>query len=730
MSREIFDIISNNPLSGDLFLGFNLVLYIKEHDARSDERKARPIDLKRYWLPANAVYETPSRLVECTHYFVALIYALDYFAASNPPSNSKCNRICFMLSSIIKFLEYCWLNNVFDLGAISASFTLKLASSLAKNGWHEALDINFRLTRFLDTAKDPFHPIFTSTNSSVSLSSVGFQFAVATNITGNEVAVYFDRVRQFQVNIGWRTAFRKNNNAPKGMRYSLLRQTLESINLLYHSIDAYRAKIVPYENYVQLAKKLTENPGTTEDINSYDAGMLLEYSLDYVNTKSDRTLRLLAFAAKQLTQPGSVRENFSRVMRFARRVGLVKSDAVESENIKDGLRFLNASIKYILNACFVVIAIFNARRKRELTHKKYGLSLGSGIVINEKAGIFLQEFYVEKTVKNYVRFYIASATKLAITTLEKLQLIFINKPFKNHDYSKAIDRNLTLFRYRAFDSSGFASKYSQFDFESSDPKMSGNYIFSAIGKPMRLTPHMFRRLYCKIFINRYEYFMLPFLSYQLQHEDISTTQIYISNPHAQAESAEISKLYDWNLQVQSEAIIIHNDEIMMSMAEITREKFSEIIYRSISDENTSGGYTKLVRALYKKMFSSVEYAKPDVEKMQKLLERLKSRGHGPQPFKHAQCLAGANRIKSKSKCWQRNDNRLHKENASPKLCRGCLFSWTSEEHIHGMELDLVSLRSEAATIPESSIARINMEYDIEDLEGTLRYHKSYLGKHI
>ncbi|MCK8666763.1 site-specific integrase [Pseudomonas azerbaijanoccidens] len=563
MSREIFDIISNNPLSEDLFLDDNLVLHVKEHDARSDERKARPIDLKRYWLPANTVYETPSRFVECTHYFVALIYALDYFAASNPSSNSKCNRICFMLASLIKFFEHCWLNHVFDIGAISTPFALNLARSLAKNGWHEALDINSRLTGFLDTAKDPVHPIFTSTNSRVCMSSVGFQYAIATNIAGKEVAVYFDRVRQFEVNIGWRKTFKKNDKAPEGMKYSLLRQTLESINLLYHSIKEYRAKIVPYENYVRLAKELTGNPGATEDINSYDAGMLLEYSLDYINTKSDRTLRLLDFASKQLTRPGSVRKNLSRVMRFARRVGLVKADAVESGNVRGGLGFLNASIKFILNACFVVIAVFNARRKRELTHKKYGLSLGSGIVINEKAGIFLQEFYVEKTLKNYVKFYIASATKMAITILEKLQLIFINEPFKCHDYSKVIDRDLTLFRYRAFDGNGFSSKYSQFDFECFEPRMSGDYIFSAIGKPMRFTPHMFRRLYCKIFINRYEYFMLPFLSYQLQHEDISTTQIYVSNPNAQAESAELSKLYDWNLQEQSEALIIHNDEIMM-----------------------------------------------------------------------------------------------------------------------------------------------------------------------
>ena len=729
MSLDIFDIIKRNPLSDDLFLDFDFVLHIKEHDARSDERKARPIDLKRYWLPANAVYETPSKFVDCTDYLAALIYALDYFAATNASSNSKCNRICFMLTSIIKFFEYCWLNNIFELGAITTSFTLKLARILARNGWHEALDINSRLTKFLDAARDPSHPIFKSTNSKVSMSCVGFQSAVATNISGVEVAVYFNRVRQFEVAKGWRTVFRANDKTSSGMQYSVLRQTLESINLLYHSADGYRAKIVPYESYVRLAKMLTENPGTTADINSYDAGMLLEYSLDYINTKSNRALRLLAFAEKQLMRSGRMRENFSRVMRFARRLGFINQDVIESMNIHDGLKFLNSSVKDILNSCFVVIAIFNARRKRELTHKKYGLSLGSGIVINERAGIFLQEFYVEKTLKDYVKFYIASATKVAITILEKLQLIFAGKPFKKHNYSMLVDRDLTLFRYKSFGSNGFVSKYSQFDFECYEPLMSGNFIHSAIGKPMRLTPHMFRRLYCKIFINRYEYFMLPSLSYQLQHEDIAATQIYVSNPQTQTESAELSKLYDWNLQVQSEAHIIHNDEIMLSMADATREKFSEIVYRSISGGNTSGGYTKLMRALYKKMFSSVEYANPDAEKIEKLLERLKSRGHAPQAFKHAQCLAGTNKVKSKSKCWQRSDNQLHKENASPKLCRGCMFSWTSEEHVYGMQLDLARMKLEAAKLPKSSIMRMNMQCDIEGLEDTLRYHKSYLGKY-
>lgn len=589
---NIFDIIAKKPLSSGLLLDSDFVLHIREHDARADERTYKPIDLKRYWLPANGIYDTPLKIVGRINYLAALIYALDYFSATNPPSNSKCNRICFMLTSIIKFLEHCWLNDLCDLKLLSPDFVFRLAKKLVLNGWHEALDIDSRITKFLDSANDPQHPLFTSTNSSVSLSTTGLQLALATNISGKEVNVHFNRIRDFEVRQGWRKSFRKNDAIPEGMKYSILRQTLESINLLYYSTEPFRPTSIPYENYVKLAKSLTEKPGTTEDINSYDAGMLLEYSLDWQQTRSEKTLHLISFSSRELRKNKPPAVIISRILRFARRLKYLPEPEIKLGNIRELVSYLNRCMRNIVNACFLIIAVFNARRKKEITHKKYGISMGSGVVLDHKSEIYLQRFYIEKTVKDYVQFYVGPATKNAITTLEKLQLTLKGEPFKNHKYSEKKDPDCTLFRLRYFNSSGLSDTVSQFDFEAFDPAMSGGFVAAAINKPIRLTPHMFRRLYCKIFVNRFEYFLLPILSYQLQHGDITTTQIYVSNPQSQAESAELSKLYDWNIETQSEALIIHNDEIMMSMAEANREKFSEIVYRCISEKNSSWGIYK------------------------------------------------------------------------------------------------------------------------------------------
>lgn len=127
------------------------------------------------------------------------------------------------------------------------------------------------------------------------------------------------------------------------------------------------------------------------------------------------------------------------------------------------------------------------------------------------------------------------------------------------------------------------------------------------------------------------------------------------------------------------------------------------------------------------MFSSVEFSVPDSEKLRTITDRLKSRGHSPEAFKHAQCLAGSNHIRSKSKCWKKLDDKLHKENASPKLCRGCIFSWTSDEHLNGLEDDLIRMNIEVTHLPDDTIASKHKSYEIEHLIDTIEYHKKILG---
>lgn len=228
-------------------------------------------------------------------------------------------------------------------------------------------------------------------------------------------------------------------------------------------------------------------------------------------------------------------------------------------------------------------------------------------------------------------------------------------------------------------------------------------------------------------MNQHEFPHLPALSYQLQHDCLATTQIYITSPITQSEAATLSKIYDWQIEDYTKTHKHHSSEIAKYMNEAIKEKFSEIIHRIISNDRVTGGYTKVVRVLFRRLQNSVIFkGLDDRQRIDAFIERLSSRGHAPTPFKHAQCVAGNNRIKSRSRCFELSDNTLHKENATPQLCSKCPFSFTSIEHIKGLEQHSLELADEIKTLNPNSVIVKNLEIRLQNLYDIIEYHHKKL----
>ncbi|WP_236467109.1 site-specific integrase, partial [Pseudomonas sp. PA-3-6E] len=169
-------------------------------------------------------------------------------------------------------------------------------------------------------------------------------------------------------------------------------------------------------------------------------------------------------------------------------------------------------------------------------------------VYNKENNIFEMMFYIEKNRKDYLPFYVGNATQKAAEALEKLQLIYLNIDYKTHSIGKLKDTNITLFRHKLFSAKGFLGSYTDYNFEAYKTGQAYHFISSRLKFEIHSTPHMFRRLYCTIFMNQHEFPHLPALSYQLQHECLATTQIYITSPITQSEAATLSKIYDWQIE--------------------------------------------------------------------------------------------------------------------------------------------------------------------------------------
>lgn len=475
---------------------------------------------------------------------------------------------------------------------------------------------------------------------------------------------------------------------------------------------------------MRIAKKLTTPPGRTKNIDSHGAGKLMEKSLTLIYSRSEAILNLLSNTIKVL------RDSFDHdrkiriitdYIKDAELFDLIENNDQNQRTIK--IIDINNLLRDLITACFLCIAVFNARRRDEILHPKLGLYLGCCTTYNSDLRIYEMMFYIEKSRKDYASFYVGDATHKAVETLEKLQLILSSKDHHSHNCGSINDRNLTLFRYKTLTHRGLAEKFTTYNFEAYEGGQAYNFV-TRLNLTIDATPHMFRRLYCTIFMNQHEYPHLPALSHQLQHDSLATTQIYISSPISQNEAALLSRVYDWKIDDYKTTHQEHNEEISIQMADVTKEKFSEIIHSILCRKNSSGGYSKLILTLYKRLHRTVKFdALDDKDRIEAFITKLAARGHSPTPFKHAHCLSENIKIRSSSKCYNKADNQLHKENASPVICKNCPYSWTSPEHVLTLESAHRKKINTLNSFEGDSIMRRTLEAEIKNLQEVLIYHK-------
>ncbi|MGO4367779.1 hypothetical protein [Pseudomonas sp. PAB10] len=721
-------LISNLKLHSDLTITIDGFLRIRRCDARHDEIDYREIDLNRFFLPINSVDDAPQKLINQPQMLIPALHAISEYSSITSDSKSKANRIAFMLSNIIKFLEYLWLNDVYKLSQTPNFLVIELPKILAIGGWHSALKISDRLNHFLEKIDDPLHPLFKSTNWKVSLSSAGLQQAIGTNIANKETAYYFNQVQKFREIKGWlHSEYASTPTTFPALNYSSLRQTLESINFLYFAPGDIHLASIPFPDYVRIAKKLTTSPGRTKNVDGHGAGKLMEKSLALIYNRSEAILDLLSNAIKVLSEDFDHDKKLRIINDYIKSAELI--DLIEHKDQKRRpikIINLNNLLRDLITACFLCIAVFNARRRDEIVHPKLGLYLGCCTTYNSDLRIYEMKFYIEKSRKDYAPFYVGDATQKAVETLEKLQLVLSRKDHLDHSCGTINDRNLALFRYKSLTHRGLAEKFTTYNFEAYEGGQAYNFV-THLNLEIYATPHMFRRLYCTIFMNQHEYPHLPALSHQLQHDNLATTQIYITSPVSQNEAALLSRIYDWKVDDYKTTHQEHNEEIAIQMADATKEKFSEIIYSILLEKNSSGGYPKLILTLYKRLYRAVKFDKlDDKDRIEAFINKLSARGHSPTPFKHAHCLSESIKIKSSSKCYSRADDQLHKENASPALCKNCPYSWTSPEHVLTLESAHRKKISMLDNFESNSIMRRSLETEINNLQAVLDYHMGNL----
>ncbi|MDQ0086046.1 hypothetical protein J2W35_006427 [Variovorax boronicumulans] len=386
----------------------------------------------------------------------------------------------------------------------------------------------------------------------------------------------------------------------------------------------------------------------------------------------------------------------------------------------------------VMSACFSIIAILNARRKDEIQHRALGLNRASLAPVDQGLALYQCRFYIEKTHKGYLSFYVGHGTVQAIELLNRLSDLtqdFVAMA-KGPSYSPLEPAQRSLFQipllhFRATDKPAYL--------KFSTTEAAADLLRAALGDhgDVRVSAHMFRRAYALIFIYRYEHGDLMALSQQLGHFDLEMTRHYVTDGLLQTGSVTSGsfaqrspdEFESWQEEIADLRKEIHT---------VSMERLEALVGEVIDGkENYSGIFVNLVKRFHQIHGRSIKYkAMGPEDQARALTKSLDERGHAFVPNRHGSCLASSTRRNIRAACYSRAEGVLDRAEASAHVCGGCPYHLVSQAHVRNLESDALGLELSLAVAPKESVVHMVGTAKLKNLRRWIHLHKERMGMNM
>lgn len=430
--RRIFE--ASHP---DIVFVDGRFLRLLKLDARVDEDQYHSIDLAEFWLPSTSVHAKPLRLTDRPELVAVVVAVIDKYHHRVKRSKSRHRRAASMVKTLLKFFEYLWLNDIYKLDSATPEDFERLASLLGQGDWHKALDFSRRLELSFNA---PDRVLVSSIlglprNRLRALMGDEVRKAIGSNLSSQEAAQNLQSIYDVLKNEGFspEQSVKLAEGDSSGMGESLLRQTFDTLNYLLDLPSDLGLRFEPYPDAFKRSKSLGRPGSRTRNLGALEAGLLLNEAYQWLYIYGPLVSDLVAGACMQVKAAhaegravlGHNLEEWLESSPIRKTLegylGLPIEQLDGGDPSKLSLRRLLLST---FTACFVLTAVMNARRRDEITHRKFGLHRGCIQVRDEELGIFTGAFFIEKTYQTYLEFYVNKTTWHAIQLLEKFQASF------------------------------------------------------------------------------------------------------------------------------------------------------------------------------------------------------------------------------------------------------------------------------------------------------------------
>jgi hypothetical protein len=702
------------------------VIRFRNAAARADEEPFRDFNLADFWLPPTPFSPHPTRLADREDLASVMFgVAMELDRRISPKSKSGVNRFSATLRSVSKFLEYGWLNGYYTPRDWTEAASKELLKALATKGWAGVLNLRARAVQLIEKAGRELVSTLVGPSHTHSFGyTLDSRFCelIGTNLSGQElIPAKAEFLRHLGIERDDDTGEHssrvhriKHQSSVAGMGESHLRQELASINILGEMDVENGLSFVPFADTVRLAKQYGRAGSRTANITPDTVAALLKEAHHWIEEVSSPVLLLLEDICRVFSARASAGLDISpddawSAMRSSHHLSKIET-LLGEEIVTIGLRedeegktSLKQVIYCLATACFIVIAFLNARRRDEISHKKIGLHRRALRLVDRRLGLYQCEFFIEKTYKTYVPFFVGGFTRRAIRVMERLSDIARDVDAVRGASQGAPEDHYEdkLFHMPRIVGQNLGGGLQWFIFRATTNGESRKFVERALGRAstIRIHPHMFRRGYALIFHYRYENETLQAIAYQLGHIDLGSAEIYISDRGLRQGQSE-ARAFGTLTKAQIAAHRQHTAQLRTDIDDIAKERIRELVAEVVSGKPSARGqFARLVQRFHQRLGSRLDYSGLDRRSQARILgDALVARGHAFHPLPHANCAASPVRRSHTAGCFSKRSGSIARENASALTCTQCPYGHWVAGHSAAIAKDIERLEASTASV--------------------------------
>lgn len=675
-------------------------------------KKEYAFDFAELYFPATAGQPFVSKLSDRFDYVDTILAAADLRIERSKDGLPAARAISRQVYFIRHLLDWLRARGVYRLRDSTEEQTAELLAQLAQGGWGHALSLESRWLFALDEFEaeeinlaKAFH--FRREDGTVRIETLKQPFWRKRLGWGGIAPITSTarkRVESLALDMEFSTFWEKREetecNPPRRHVLRNMMGWLNDIATLPASVD--RLAHHPAERPVTGSKKMAQKPSSrTANLSVRDAVTLISSALKLLYETVPALLALYESARgvfpnisskkrrEWLLDTNPIRERLEKVI--GRPITKWNCSGYDRRNPR------SYSVDEVLGAaqgaCAIVLAAMNARRQAEICDRDRGVRIGDLTVLDESLGLYQCWFYIEKTYRDRHLFYVNKTSADALQSLDRLK--HACAPFKEDGTATA-----SLFECGRFTEAG-PLLGAQFSFSVDNSRTRSLLSFLKVtyddpGLVPEIASHMFRRFFAILYFHRYEHAELRALKQHLRHLDIAMTRVYVTDPTTRALAEQIGAALTDSTQISqelNESLESEGIDIQITLQQMGKEKLQMAVDQILDGAPTAGGFSKIVRKLYRQMLPRVvTESQTKAAASDQIMGLLDGHGYQVKPMQHGQCHAPHVRRNLKGACEQ--DGILAREHATPRVCGNCPFHFNNTAYVQNLNEQLAEIASD------------------------------------